>query len=37
MLRPGLAPMTTYYFRVSVTISRVAGEWSEATSAVVLH
>ena len=33
----GLTPMTTYYFRVSVTISRVAGEWSQATSVMLLH
>jgi hypothetical protein len=33
----GLTPLTTYYFRVSVTISRVAGEWSEDTSVMLLH
>ena len=33
----GLTAMTTYYFRVSVTISRVAGEWSQPTSVMLLH
>jgi hypothetical protein len=33
----GLTPMTTYYFRVSVTISRVVGEWSQSTSVMLLH
>jgi hypothetical protein len=33
----GVTPLTTYYFRVSVTIGRVAGEWSQATSAMILH
>jgi hypothetical protein len=33
----GLTPMTTYWFRVSVTISRVTGEWSQPTSVMLLH
>jgi hypothetical protein len=33
----GLTPMTTYWFRVSVTISRVTGEWSQPTSVMLSH
>jgi hypothetical protein len=33
----GVAPMTTYYFRVSVTMARVVGEWSQPTSVTLLH
>jgi hypothetical protein len=33
----GLTAMTTYWFRVSVTISRVNGEWSQPTSVLVTH
>jgi hypothetical protein len=33
----GVTPLTTYYFRVSVTIARVAGAWSESTSVTLLH
>lgn len=31
----GLTPMTTYAFRVSVTVSRTQGEWSQAVTLLV--
>jgi hypothetical protein len=31
----GLTPLTAYSFRVSVTVSRVTGEWSQAVSILV--
>lgn len=31
----GLAPLTTYAFRVGVTVSRVVGEWSQAVTYLV--
>jgi len=31
----GLTPLTTYAFRVSVTVSKTAGEWSQAVSILV--
>lgn len=31
----GLAPMTTYSFRVSVTVAKVTGPWSQAVSLLV--
>jgi hypothetical protein len=32
----GAAPLTTYYFRVSVTMTHFTGEWSEAVSVMLL-
>ncbi len=34
-LVPNLAPMSTYWFRVSVTISRTTGAWSQPVSILV--
>ena len=33
----GLTPLTIYYFRVSVTVARVTGAWSDPASVVLLH
>jgi hypothetical protein len=33
---PGLAPMSTYSFRASVTIGKITGAWSQAVSLLVL-
>jgi hypothetical protein len=33
----GLTPMTTYSFRVSVTVGKVTGAWSQPVSILVLH
>jgi hypothetical protein len=33
----GLAPMTTYFFRVAVTVGRNVGAWSEAVSLLIIR
>jgi hypothetical protein len=33
----GLTPMSTYSFRVSVTVGKVTGAWSQPVSILVLH
>jgi hypothetical protein len=33
----GLTALTTYYFRVSVTVGKVAGPWSQPVSILVTH
>jgi hypothetical protein len=33
----GLTPLTTYFFRVSVTVGKVAGPWSQPVSILVTH